>query len=196
MSKPLTGEQKVEILQRSANGQSLFEIKKGMNDVEISQLLRAAKKLGIEFYLAFRVAINGMLTIRDLKALKFSDLKLYRGGGKKPCILKVGVTAVELDCDTLLDIESWREGKHGRLFSASFRTFKRKFREATKLGGVFEYQFHALRETGIMMRAACVTNLADLEALKKAARLKSFKALFPYRRAMESKLVERVKFAK
>lgn len=163
---------------------------------QIRQLLDAARKLGIEYYLAFRLAINGMLTIKDLKTLKFSDMKLFRSSGKKPCVLKVDGTAVELDCDTLLDIESWREGKSGRLFNASYRTFQRKFREAIRLGNVYEYQFHALRATGIMLRAQWVKNLADLEDLRKAARLWGLDELMPYRKAVESKLAELVKFVK
>lgn len=162
---------------------------------EIRQLLGAAKKIGPGFYLAFQLAINGMLYLHELVRLKISDL-VRSSDDDRPCVLKIGSATVEMNCETIDAFDDWTRGKAGRLFSYSRRMLQRKFRETTKLGHVFEYQFHALRHTGIMLRAACVRNLSDLEALRKAARFKSLKQLYPYLSAETSSLLTRVRPAR
>lgn len=168
-----------------------------LKKIEIKQLYRAARKLGIEFYLAFRLAINGMFTIKDLLKLHLSDFRIYPADRKKPCCIEIGEAVVELDCETLCAIQDWLGDRKGPLFLASYRTMQRRFREAARLGNVYDgYEFHILRHTGIMLRAQCVRNLADLEALRKAARFRRLRELRPYRTVAESKLMERVRFPK
>ena len=164
-----------------------------MTSKETRQFLKAARKVGIEFYLAFRLAINGMLNIHDLLKLKTTSLKIFRGDETKPCILKVGDASVELDCETLSAIEEWC-GNHDKLFPIQKRAFQRAYRETLSIGNIYEYTFHALRHTGIMLRAQCVRNLTDLESLRRAARFKSLEGLKPYLMAVESSLTSRVRF--
>ena len=172
-----------------------------MSEPEILSFLRIAKKeVGIGFYLAFRLAINGMLKPRDLELLKVSDLKLFKDeqNPTKPCLLKVGKTTVELDCDTLSAVEGWtqdREAK-GRIFPFRKWTLRRAFKKTLKLGNIYEYTMHALRHTGIMLRVRCAKNLIDMEAIRKAARLHSLISLQPYLTKENSNLLEHVRFVK
>lgn len=169
-----------------------------MTAKEVRQFLKAARQVGIGYYLAFRLAINGMLKVRDLTKLKATSLQIYRAekDAAKPCVLKVGNTKVELDCETLAAVEEWHGQRKERLFPYHWLAIWRAFKSALKIGNVYEYTFHALRHTGIMLRAQCVKNLMDLEALRKAARFHSLKGLKPYLTAVDSPLVSRVHFAK
>ncbi|OGT60096.1 MAG: hypothetical protein A3E01_10260 [Gammaproteobacteria bacterium RIFCSPHIGHO2_12_FULL_63_22] len=161
-----------------------------MSPIEVKQFLRAAKKIGERWYLAFRLYMNAMLRARELTRLTERDIARHADG-----ILAVDGVEVRLDCDTLQEIERWRGARTGRLFPGYY-TVRKAFRKAIKLGNVYEYTMHALRHTGIMIRAREVRTPADLEDLRKMARFRRTCFLRPYLGAEESKLIERVKFVK
>lgn len=162
-----------------------------MGHKEIQQLYRAAKKIDVGLYITFRLAINAMLRIKELLKLKIADLLQ---DDENPCHLRVSGIAIDLDCQTILDVRNWATGRTGKLLPYSKIFIQRGFRASTERGNVYAYTFHALRHTGIMLRAKKVCSYTDLEALRKAARFRSIEALTPYRNAEPSKLVDRVRF--
>jgi integrase len=165
-----------------------------MTRIEIRQFLTAAKREDPACHAAFLLAINAMLKIKDLMRLKVSDLLR---GPDEPCRLKVGTALIELDCETLTVVENWATNRQGKLFPfKDKRAVWKAFRKIIEAGNIYAYTFHALRHTGIMLRAKEVKNLVDQEALRKAARFGRHEQLRPYRMAEESSLVNRVKFPK
>jgi integrase len=157
-----------------------------MSPDEAGTFLAAAKKLDENFYLAFRLAIDGMMFLTELVRLKVSDVVSTAEGchvvlpmPRRHSIL----TKVELaDCETveLLARCATGRGRHECLFPYSKRTFQRTFRKVIARAGLLDYTFMALRQTGILIRCEAIRSGRDIEAAQKAARLFSIESLKPY----------------
>jgi integrase len=150
-------------------------------------LLRKARELyGDETWLAFRLALNAMLRVRELASLLVSDLK----SDVKP-VPQLEVVAlkkkVEMRYKVDIDPKTAREVKAmvgrrttGTLFETAKRTFQERFKAVARAVGLGHLSIHSLRHTGISNRGAAVTDMRDLNYLRDQARHNSIEVTKRY----------------
>lgn len=171
-----------------------------MSSTEAVAFLAAAKKQRGNFYLAFRLAIDGMMFLTELAKLKVTDVF----SSSEECHLMLPIprhhsmrVKVELvDCETVELLRRRLNGRgRGRVFLYSKRTFQRAFRKAIADAGLLDYTFMTLRQTGISIRAKEIRSAQDQETVRKAARLFCLESLKPYlpKETSTSTLTKRVR---
>lgn len=146
-----------------------------MERAELRAVLSASKRAKPWAYIAFRMAVNGMLTASELVSLRRSDIV-----NATPCRIRISKSSVPIECGTIETLEDWLGDRKGRIFPYHEKAVRREFASVLKSAGIYPYGFSALRQTGIWLRGSAIRSGSDLRSLRQASRIKSFEDLAPY----------------
>jgi len=134
---------------------------------------------GAPVALAFRLGINAMLRVTELASLTADAMKL----DAKP-LPQVEIVAlkkkvemmykIDIDPETAQSIAALVDvSGRGRLFGMPVRTLQHKFKQVVRGMGLGHLSIHALRHTGISLRARSCKTMDELNYVRDQARHES-----------------------
>lgn len=163
---------------RSGWNKEIISYRKILSPEELRRFLAAARKVDEGYYWAFRLCVNAMLRVGEVRLIRVSHFSRQdvQHTVSVPTLKRHARPEIEVAIDRathegVLKHARSRGVRKGLIFTKSKRSYQHWAKTIMRNLGLKKLSTsHILRHTGISMRARAVRSVTDLAALQQAAR--------------------------